>query len=328
MQTTPSLVSVIIVNLNGEQHLSSCLCALAQQSHPLLEVIIVDNASHDNSLRVIEDLRTQYPELALRLIVNTENAGFCRGNNQGIARSSGEFVLALNADATLEPDCISALVRIQRSDPRVGLTVGKLLSGHDPKKIDSAGIAIYKTRRTVDRGQTEEESGRYEQQEEVFGGSGAACLYRRSMLEKLKYPPDEYFDELFFSYKEDVDLSWRARLHGWRCVYNPEARGRHFRNWGSGKRGQIPHWIRCHSLKNRYLMLLKNERFDTLFPGVFHLLGYEVASIGYILFREPYLLKAFWMINQRRPEVLRKRTLTQAGVNAKSSRENLLPWFR
>jgi GT2 family glycosyltransferase len=327
IQTTPGLVSVIIVNFNGEAYLASCLGGLVRQSHPLLEVIIVDNLSRDRSLREIEIFRTQHPELTVQVLANTKNVGFCQGNNQGIAGSSGEFVLVLNADVTLDPDWIAILVRLMNSSPGVGAAIGKLLSGHDSKHIDSTGIAIYKTRRAVDRGQAEEDRGQYEHQEDVFGGSGAACLYRRSMLEEIKYPPHEYSDALFFAYKEDVDLAWRARLHGWRCIYNPEARARHFRNWGSGKRRQVPRWVRCHSLKNRYLMLLKNERFDTLLPGVFHLLGYEAASVGYILFREPYLLKAFWMILRCLPEVFRKRTLTQAGVQDNISRENLLPWF-
>lgn len=326
MQTTPGLVSVVIVNFNGEAYLASCLEALARQSHPL-EVIVVDNASEDRSLQEVDTFQAQHPDLAIRVLANRQNAGFCQGNNQGIAVSSGEFVLALNADVTLAPDWIAIVAGLMQSDPTIGSAAGKLLSGYDPKKIDSAGIAIYRTRRAVDRGQAEEDRGQFEQQEEVFGGSGAACLYRRSMLEEVKYPPHEYFDELFFAYKEDVDLAWRARLQGWRCIYIPEARARHFRNWGSGNRRRIPHWVRCHSLKNRYLMLLKNERFDTALPSMFHLLGYEAASIGYILFQEPYLLKAFWMILRCLPEVLRKRALTQSRTRSHETSKNLLPWF-
>ena len=328
MQITPELVSVVIVNFNGEAYLNSCLEALTRQSHPSLEVLVVDNLSSDKSLEVLDAFRAEHPSLALRVIANLKNVGFCRGNNQGIAASSGEFVLALNADVTLEPNWIGVLVQLMTSNPDAGLAIGKLLSGYDPQKIDSAGISIYKTRRAVDRGQTEEDRGQYERQEEVFGGSGAACLYRRSMLDEIKYPPYEYFDELFFAYKEDVDLSWRARLHGWRCIYSPKARARHFRNWGSGKRRQIPRWVRCHSLKNRYLMLLKNERFDTLFPALVSIATFEAASIAYILFREPFLLTAFWMLARSLPEVLSKRALTQAGVSGRNCRKNLLPWFR
>ena len=328
MQTISGLVSVIIVNFNGETYLASCLEALVRQRHAQLEVIFVDNASGDNSLQEIDVFRRKHPELNLHLIANAENLGFCRGNNQGIAAAGGEFVLVLNADVRLEPNWISELVRLMRSDPTIGIALGKLLSGHDPTKLDSTGIAISKTRRASDRGQREEDRGQYDRQEEVFGASGAASLYRRSMLEAIKYPPCEYFDELFFAYKEDVDLSWRARLHGWRCVYFPKASGYHFRNWGRGTRKRIPRWVRCHSLKNRYLMLLKNERFDTLLPGLFHVLAYEAISIGYILFREPYLLKAFWLIIRCSSAILQKRRLTQAGVSRTGSRENLLPWFR
>ncbi|PID57388.1 glycosyl transferase [candidate division KSB3 bacterium] len=328
MQTISGLVSIVIVNRNGGTYLPSCLNALAEQSCRRLEVILVDNASQDNSFQVISDFRKKHPEVALRVIKNSENVGFCRGNNQAMAVSSGEFILALNADVTLEAEFVAVLVGCMNSLPSCGLATGKLLSADNPKTLDSAGIKLYKTRRTVDRGQQEEDCGQYGKREDVFGGSGAACLYRRRMLEEIKYGDHEYFDELFFAYKEDTDLAWRARLRGWRCVYDPDARGRHFRNWGRGKRTQIPRWIRCHSLKNRYLILLKNERLESLRCGFFHLLGYEVLSILYLLFREPYLWKAFWMLFQSLPEGIRKRRLTQADVQSSVCREYVVPWLR
>ena len=343
-----SLVSVIIVNWNGASYLPTCLAALRRQTYTPIEVVIVDNASTDQSCQILDEVQHEYQEFvvpalvgkfclkaelqagefqALTIIRNPWNEGFCRGNNQGIQASHGDFVLLLNADVTLEPEFIQRLVEVMHSDPEVGIALGKLLSGHDPTIFDSTGIVMLKNRRAIDRGQREQDRGQYNRQEEVFGASGAAGLYRKTMLEQIKYLHDEYLDELFFAYKEDVDLSWRARLRGWKCVYTPEAVGTHFRTWGAGKRADIPKWIRRHSLKNRYLMLLKNECWTTLRPSLFSILWYEIRSCLYILFWEPYLWIIIGDILHAWPEILEKRRKTHQAVTI-TARRKLRTWFR
>lgn len=336
-----SLVSVIIVNWNGANYLETCLVSLARQQHCRLEILIVDNASTDCSSEVVASFQMQHPKLPVIFIRNAQNEGFCRANNQGIRASSGEFVLLLNADVTLQPLFIAKLLQVMRNDRKVGIAAGKLLSGLDPQKIDSTGIVIYKNRRAVDRGQQEADDGRYAEQEEIFGASGAACLYRRAMLEALKYsrkelaefqptdqPHDEYLDELFFAYKEDVDLSWRAQLAGWKCIYTPEAVGYHFRKWGMGKRQQIPKWVRRQSLKNRYVMLLKNERWNTLMPSLLPVIWFELLSLGYMLIREPYLFAVIHDIVRLWPAIKQKRRLTQQRACQSEAPARLLHWFQ
>ncbi len=243
-------------------------------------------------------------------------------------------MLLLNADVRLAPGFIEHLVICMQEDERIGITLGKLLNGYEPATIDSTGIVICKNRRTFDRGQREVDAGQYNWREEVFGASGAACLYRRKMLEDIKYDAlneedgVEYLDSLFFAYKEDVDLSWRARLCGWKCVYVPEAVGWHFRTWGAGKRREIPKWVRRHSLKNRYLTLLKNERWDTLRPHFFSLLWFELQSLGYILFCEPHLVATFRDIARLWPEIRRKRKVTQCRIPPRFSASQMRAWFR
>lgn len=348
-----SLISVIIVNWNGANYLPACLAALLRQTYTPFELVIVDNASTDKSGQILDEFQRQYEERgspplvvppsggisplkrelqteklqALTIIRNTWNEGFCRGNNQGIQASHGDFVLLLNADVTLEPDFIARVVDVMHSDPEIGIAVGKLLNGHDPSRIDSTGIVILKNRRALDRGQQEREAGQYNRREEVFGASGAACLYRKTMLEHIKYPHDEYLDQLFFAYKEDVDLSWRARLQGWKCVYTPDAVGTHFRTWGTGKRRDIPKWVRRHSLKNRYLMLLKNECWQTLHPSLLHIVWYEIRSCLYILFWEPYLCAVIGEILRARSEIFQKRRITQDAVT-KTAKGKLCIWFQ
>lgn len=321
------LVSVIIVNWNGAKYLPACLSALIQQTYTPLEVVIVDNASTDDSCQMIETFQHRHQEFRpLMLLRNSCNEGFCRGNNQGIQHSHGDFVLLLNADVTLAADFIARLVQLMLSDRGIGIALGKLVSGENTSNLDSTGIVILKNRRALDRGQGEEDRGQYDVREEVFGASGAACLYRKTMLEQIAYSGEEYLDELFFAYKEDVDLSWRARLAGWKCVYAPEAVGIHFRTWGTGKRADIPKWVRRHSLKNRYLMLLKNECWHTLAPDVFKIAWYEIRSSIYILLWEPYLLSVIGEIVQFWPEILAKRRRTQQLATAEM-RANLRQWF-
>lgn len=332
------LISVIIVNWNGAAYLHTCLAALDAQTYAPIEIIMIDNASTDHSCEVIEAFRSlcanrfaaepsrSHPDL--RFIRNTRNEGFCRGNNQGIHASGGEFVLLLNADVVLDSQFIERLVQIMHSDQSIGIALGKLLSGSDPMKIDSTGIVIRKTRRAFDRGQREDDTGQYQRIEEVFGASGAACLYRRAMLEDIKYSHTEYLDELFFAYKEDVDLSWRARLCGWKCVYTPDAVGWHYRKWGTGKRKDIPIGVRRHSLKNRYVMMLKNEQRDTFWPHVLPIFWYELRSLGYILVREPYLCAVLGDILRVWPNIMQKRKITQQKSLQRGACENMLPWFQ
>ncbi len=326
-----SLVSVIIVNWNGAQYLPACLTALRQQTHFRLEIVVIDNASTDDSWRVLTEFQAQYADLPLKLTRNAVNVGFCRGNNQGLREAQGEFVLLLNADVTLDERFIATLVQTMQRDPQIGSAVGKLLSGHDPTKIDSTGIIIHNTRRAEDRGQGEVDRGQYDVATDVFGGCGAACCYRRSMLNALQYAgvdgAPEYLDEMFFAYKEDVDLAWRAQLAGWRCAYAPTAVGWHFRNWGQGGRAAIPRWIRRHSFKNRYLMLLKNECWVTLWLHLPYLLGYEILSWAYVLGREPYLLTVLPDLFRRWPEIRRKRQQTQRQRIAAQTQIRFRQWF-
>lgn len=321
------LVSVIIVNWNGALYLHDCLTALYRQTLLPHEIIIVDNASTDHSCDIIGTFQVAPGAPVLRLIRNSENRGFAGGNNQGIRASSGDFVLALNADVTLAPNFLSELIALMRSDPTIGMTCGKLLNHDEPPRIDSTGLVIRKNRRGVDRGQGEIDHGQYDQIEEVFGGSGAACLYRRAMLEDVKFE-SEYFDELFFAYKEDIDLAWRARLFGWICLYTPSAIGWHHRKWGAGKRKNISLFTRRHSLKNRYLLLLKNDDWKTLLPCLIPILWFELLSLGYILLREPYLFSVINDIRRIWPQVLAKRRYIQETACQRTRGARLLFWFR
>ena len=145
----------------------------------------------------------------------------------------------------------------------MGAVCGKLLAIlasfdlPDKPLVDSTGIYFTPMLRHLDRGSQEVDNGHYLQHEYVFGATAAAALYRRAMIEDVSIG-DEFFDPDFFVYREDADVAWRAQLLGWRCIYTPHARGYHVRNVLPGNRRALPPAINMHSVKNRFLMRMKN----------------------------------------------------------------------
>jgi GT2 family glycosyltransferase len=209
---------VIVVNWNGEAYLAECVDSLLKQTYPLTEVLVVDNASSDGSVRLILD---RYGD-RVRLIANRRNSGFAGGNNIGIAASKGAYVLLLNNDAAADPRWVAALVREAEVDPRIGMCASKILTWEDADVLDSAGLLLFRDGLGRGRGRLERDDGRFARGEEVLLPSACAALYRRAMLDEIGL-----LDETFFMYCEDMDLGLRARLAGWRCRYVPDAVVRH-----------------------------------------------------------------------------------------------------
>jgi len=221
-----------------------------------------------------------------------------------------DHILLLNPDVDLEPAFAETLLRAMRDEPAVALACGKL---YRPGRqlIDSAGIALPAHRRPRDRGSEEPDRGQFDAREFVFGASGAAMLLRCAALPELALD-GEIFDEDFFAYHEDTDLSWRANLLGWRVLYEPRARGEHVRGWRRGSRNDVAITVRRHSFKNHYLQLIKNEPAGSLLRGLPVLLGWETLRLGFALLRDREILPAYrdaWRLAGR---AWRKRRLLQA----------------
>ena len=227
-----------------------------------MEVVVIDNASTDGTVDILEQFADR-----CRIYYNDENLGFAAAQNQAIERTQGEWVLTLNPDVLLLPNFIQALVDAGQVDPKVGSVCGKLLTIRatfdlpDKQLVDSTGIYFTPMLRHLDRGSQEVDNGHYLNFEYVFGATAAAALYRRAMIEDISVL-DEFFDPDFFVYREDADVAWRAQLMGWRCIYTPLARGYHVRNVLPGNRRALPSAINMHSVKNRFLMRLKNMTPD------------------------------------------------------------------
>ncbi len=217
-------ISVIIVNWNRRELLRACLKSLAAQAGAAFETIVVDNGSTDGSAEMAEREFGSRADLALRLIVNSENRGFCAGNNQGIAAARGRFIALLNNDAEADPGWLAALRGAFDRGPQIGMAASKILVWEDPSRIDKVGHLIYPDGQNRGRGSGEFDSGQYDREEETLWPDGCAAMYKRAMLDEIGG-----FDEDFFAYGDDAELGLRGRIAGWRCLYVPGAVVRHHR---------------------------------------------------------------------------------------------------
>lgn len=306
-------VSVVVIIYNNAKWVPLVFDAIQKQTYKDLEVFCVINASEDGSKDLIVK---NYP--AVKIIDPQKNTGFAGGNNLVIAQSSGEFIQLVNPDLILEPDYIEKLLSAF-DDPNVAAATGKLLrydfaSKQKTNVIDSAGVTLSSSGRARDRGQNEEDRGQFDQSTEVFGVSGAGPMYRKSALEKVKFE-NEYFDEDFGSYWEDVDLSWRFNNVGFKNVYVPKAVAYHGRTAGQSKGGYahifnfIKHhqklslFIRQLNYKNHILMYIKNAKHIWHPMFIFR----ELVMLGYVVVFETGTLKVIPELLMTIPKILKKR---------------------
>ena len=321
------LVSIGIVTWNSATHLPGCLGALALQVYPNLELIVVDNASTDHSL----DLVMQYYPKA-NVIRNMDNTGFCYAHNQAIRASKGAYYLPLNPDVEMAQGYILNLVQSLETLKEYGSAAGKLLlkpRSEYPHLIDSTGLFLDRRRREYVRGHGELDKGQYDDPCEVFGADAAAPLYRREMLEDTKID-GQYFDESFFAYKEDTDLAWRARLLGWRCYYQPLAVAYHQRtfkpNQKPNQRKMILPSTRVEAVKNRYLLLIKNETALGWRRDWLPILWYDLRIWVYICLFERTSLKAIGFLKKAWPQALARRREIARRIRVQPA--DILVWFK
>jgi GT2 family glycosyltransferase len=316
-------VSIGLVTWNSEAHLPACLEAIARQRYTNRELILVDNASDDQSINLVV---RGHPEA--HVIRNTENKGFCRAHNQAIGASKGAYYLPLNPDVIMQPEYIGALVSALEGRSDYGSAAGKLLQPteiNQTPRLDSSGLFMDRRRRQYLRGHGEADTGQFDRAEEVFGVDGAAPLYRREMLEDVRID-GQYFDENFFIHKEDVDLAWRARLLGWRCWYTPEAVAIHPRGFRPSQREQTSSTVRIHAVKNRYLLILKNESRQGWRRDCLHILWYDLKILGYLCLFERSSLAAFGLVHRVWPQIQFWRREIWKRVRVDS--QEMLGWFK
>jgi GT2 family glycosyltransferase len=205
--------SIIIINWNGAQHLPVCLNALRAQTISNFEVVIADNASHDESLSL---LARDYPEV--KVVALSKNLGFTGGNNAGIRAARGEIIILLNNDTEVDAHWLEEVLTAFERHPEAGIVASKMKLFDRRDTFHTAGDFYRLDGLPGNRGVWEIDRGQYDREEYVFSACGGSAAYRRSMLDQIGL-----LDEDFFYSCEDIDLAWRAQLAGWKCVYAPKA---------------------------------------------------------------------------------------------------------
>lgn len=293
--------SIILVVYNGMRYLPDCLASLEGEclAYPGSEVIIVDNASSDGSAGWIA---SHYP--AVRLLRQDENLGFAAGNNRGAAAARGDVLVFLNQDTRLLPGWLSALVDGLYQSDHVGLTTSRLLYMRQPERINLCGQDILYTGMTFGRG-TLRAAGALPEAQPVSAVAGASFAIRRELWEQLGG-----FDEGFFMYYEETDLSWRASLLGYQSWYMPGSTALH----DAGVKPSVR--ATYYSVRNRPRLLLKYWKWQTLVLISPALLLTELLEWVYLLRLGPphaanKLKASAWLLSNTR-QIIKARRQAQA----------------
>jgi GT2 family glycosyltransferase len=246
------LISILIVNFNGSRFLKVCFDSLRKCTYPKLEIILVDNASTDNSVDFVEK---NYPEA--KILANPKNYMFARGNNEGIKIATGKYICLLNNDVEVDPGFIEPVVKIFEQYPEVGACQSKLLEMQNRTHLEYTGACGgyidwfgYTFLRGRIMNETEPDDGQYDESLPLFWGSGACLFLRKEALED-----HEILDEDFQLHMEEIDLCWRLRLAGWVIYSIPESLIWHH---GGGTLGHDNPAKIYYNFRNNIFMLAKN----------------------------------------------------------------------
>lgn len=305
----PELLTVQVVTWNSAPVLPALLESLRKQELQPLRLTVIDNHSKDESIALVEQT---FPKATI--IRNPVNAGFCAAHNQGIRIAETPYIALVNPDVIVSRRAFTALLAVLEREQDIGSIGTKLLKdGGEHRILDSAGILATRYHEFLNRGEGECDQGQYDRAEEVFGLSGAFTIFRRTALAAVRIN-NEYLDEDFFAYKDDIDLAWRLRSAGWRNWYAPSEPVIHRRH--AQHETHLPVWKRRSrklmqvnrlGYRNHLLTLMKNDRLrDWLLPWP-RVLLYEMAKLCFLALFERSTLVGAWQAFRLWPVMRRKR---------------------
>ncbi len=294
-------VSIIILNWNGRHLLDDCLSSVLAQSYDDFEVIIVDNGSTDGSPQWIAE---HYPQVRLERL--SENRGFCGGNNFGISRSRGEYIVLLNNDTKVDENWLEPLVSTMDFDATIAACDSKVLYFDQPDLIWMCGAQYAVSGSVTGRGHLERDGVQYSTVCDVFAAVACSAMYRRFVFDQIGW-----LDEDFFAGYEDIDLSFRSRLLGYRIVNVPESRVYH--KVSATHVFNSPEYV-YHGQRNVDYVYIKNMPFKLFIKYLPLHLVYMLGSMIYFA-KEGRLgsfLRAKWAMAMNIPKLIRKRKLIQS----------------
>ena len=319
-------VSVIIPHWNGIEVLSECLDSLKQTTYPALEIIVVDNASTDDSSAWIEE---HHPDIIL--IQNDKNYGYAGGCNRGISHTKGSFILFLNNDTIMEPGWIEPLVDRMMGNKKIAAVQPKILNYYQRKIFDYAGgsgghldVFCFPFARGRIFLEQEEDQGQYDNPEQIFWASGTAFIVQKELFQAAGE-----FDETFFAHMEEIDLCWRFQLMGYEIWAEPQSVVFH-KNAVTLPMNSYKKYYLNH--KNSLLMLLGNYSLPVamyLFSIRFAL---EWVAFGYALFKLDFkhmlgIINAqVWLLFH--PHVIWKKHFRTGSIRVKRDRSIMSRLYR
>lgn len=265
-----SKVTVIIPNYNGIVYMEECLKSLKNQTMSDFHTIVVDNMSTDGSKELVKE---KFPEC--ELIELEQNFGFCRAVNEGIRRTKTEYLILLNNDTTVEPAFVEELYKAIDANPNTFSVAAKMIQMYHKDKLDAAGDMYCALGWSFSLGKDMDVS-KYDKESVVFSACGGAAIYRRAIFEQIGY-----FDELHFSYLEDVDVGYRARIMGYENRYTPKAIVYHAGSAVSGSRYNS-FKVRIAARNSWYVIYKNMPTLQIIINLPFLLIGFGVKAMFFI----------------------------------------------
>ena len=318
-------LSIILVSWNSAKHLANCLASLEKQTFKDFEIIIIDNGSTDGGL---DGGELRWPALKLRIERLPENRGFATANNIGARLARGRWLALLNTDAFPEPDWLENLLKAAEQNPEYSFFSSRQIQAKNPEYLDGAGDACHISG-IAWRWYYDYPVREYGlEQREVFSACAAAALYDREAFLQVGG-----FDEDFFSYHEDVDLSFRLRLQGFRCLYVPDAVVRHVGSASVGAQSDFAlyHWQRnfiwsfVQNMPGRLLWLALPHH---LLANIFYQLNYTLRGRGGILWKAKLdALQGIKRALQKRKQIQAKNKVKPRNLLRNMERGILQPYL-
>jgi GT2 family glycosyltransferase len=308
-------ISVVVIGYNSEKFLTQNLDSLIGQTVPFEQIIVVDNNSSDDSLKIIE----KYPQV--QKIALAYNSGYSRGANTGIKHSNSDLVLIANSDIILEKNFNERVIEKFSADRNLGL-LSPLILRFDRKTIDSAGQTYSRSLYPAERGFNKPAAEVSLSEGPVFSVCGAATVFSRGALEKLKIE-EEYYDEDFFIFWEDFDIGWRAHLLGLKTLFYPRAVLYHYRS-ATLKKSFLSRFslalarssfIKYHLVKNRYLTLIKNFRFKENSRAIPFIILKDIVWVTLLTISSPKIIIKLMKSGKYIKNALKKRRILKAKSN-------------
>lgn len=309
-------IDIVIPNWNGRHMLEICLASLAAQHYRECRIIVVDNGSTDGS---VDFVKTHYPDV--QLVELSENRGFSAAVNLGIKAGVNTWVLLLNNDIEMDPDCLVNLMREAVAEPDYTMFALKMVAFHDRSILDGSGDGVLRGGVGYRLGTMEPDSDRYDMKKKVFGACGGAALYHRSVFDTIGY-----FDEGFFAYLEDVDLNMRAARAGILCCYIPEAVVYHVGSATTGSKFNRT-TIKL-TTRNNIFVMCKNYSWKMFFRFLPALFVYQFFWFLFVVKKRQFIayMGGIYEAVSRLPDVCgrRRRQGTDGGLKDKEFAERII----